>query len=181
MDKRCGQLETLLHPAGELVGAVAPPVFQAQFLEERVRPARRLTSGHAVQPAEMHDLVTSRHPWVEPAFLRHVAPVAAVLLAHQAAVISHLAVVRAQHPEHDPQERRLASAVWPEQTGDHPWHHVEAHSVEGHPVDEGVPDVVDLEGHAATLPTAGPTDDQPAPRMTNRPRGVLGVAVAAET
>ena len=90
------------------------------------RPARRLlgtdrATCRSARPGHR------RHPRVEPAFLRHVAPVATVLLAHKAAVVHHLSAVGTQHSEHDPQQRRLAGAVGPEQPCDHPRHDGEAH------------------------------------------------------
>jgi hypothetical protein len=56
-----GQLETLLHTARELVGAIAPPIFQTQLAEKRVRPAARVTTRQPVQPPEMGDLPASGH------------------------------------------------------------------------------------------------------------------------
>jgi hypothetical protein len=112
---------------------------------------RRITTGQAVQPPEVHDLVTGRHSWVEPAFLWHVAPVAVVLLAHRTAVIPHLAAVGAQHPEHDSKQRCLAGTVRSKQPGDHPRRDVKTHFVEGQPVAEGVCDVSNLQPDGPTL------------------------------
>jgi hypothetical protein len=142
-----GQLETLLHAARELVGAIIPPVFETELREQRVSFACRVTTGQSVQSSEMGDLVASWHPWIEAALLGHVAPLPAVLLTHWAAVVPNLAAVGAQHPEHDSQQRGLARTVGPEQPGDHPRRDVEAHPVQSGSVAERVCNVVNLEPH----------------------------------
>jgi hypothetical protein len=146
-----GQLEALLHAAGEPVGAVSPPVVQAQLLEQPAGSPRRVPTGQPVQPPEVDDLVTGRHPGVEPTFLRHVPPATAGLLADGTAVVAHLAAVGVEHPEHDAQQRRLAGTVRAEQAREHPRRDVEAHSVEGHSVAEGACDVENLKPHGSTL------------------------------
>src|ERR1035437_8907082 len=98
----------------------------------------------------MGDLVARWHPRIEPALLRHVAPLPAVLLTYWVAVVPNLAAVGAQHPEHDSQQRGLARTVRPKQPGDHPRRDVEAHPGQSGSVAERVCNVVNLEHHRQT-------------------------------
>src|SRR5450759_5062385 len=73
--------------SGNIDRATPQPPFGSDMTADCV------TAGQPVQTPEVGDLVTGRHTWIESAFLRHVAPMAAVLLAHGTTVVQHLASV----------------------------------------------------------------------------------------
>jgi hypothetical protein len=88
-------------------GAVGQP--------EALEPARRGRTGpalvHPVQQAEVGELLSDRHPGIEPAFLGHVSEPQPLLERDRPPVPQDVARVRLDEPEHGPHCSRLAGAV----------------------------------------------------------------------
>jgi hypothetical protein len=74
-----------------------------------MRPGLR--AGHAVKLAEVCQLLGQSHLRIQAALLGHVADPPARREIERLAVPAHLALVGAEHPEHDPHRRGLARAV----------------------------------------------------------------------
>jgi hypothetical protein len=87
-------------------------------LSLRLRQAQGLGPRHALQRREEHELLLHHHPWIEPAFLRHVADAVAGGLIGGPAEDLDRARVGAQDV-HDHAERRgLPRAVGAQQSED---------------------------------------------------------------
>ena len=67
------ELGLLLHALRELVHLALAPGGEAQALEPRGQPARRLRPRHALDLGHEHELLLHDHARVEAALLRHVA------------------------------------------------------------------------------------------------------------
>ena len=145
--ERSRELESLLHPAGERVGAVVPAFGEPELVEHDAGPLGRVVAGKAVQPPEVDDLLAGRHRRIETSLLRHVAPAAAILPAHLPPAEADLAAVGREHCEQDAEQCRLAGAVRTEEPGEHARCDVERDAVERDPTAERVRDVTDLELH----------------------------------
>ncbi len=148
VDEGGRQLEPLLHPPGQFVGAVAPTVAQPELLEEGTSPRRRVRSGQAVQTREMDDLLPCGHRRIEAALLRHVAPRPAVAQVRDPLPIqADLTPVGGEYSEQDAHQGRLAGAVGAEQAGEAARLDGAGHARQGLPLPEGVPHVTNVECH----------------------------------
>ena len=67
-----------------------------------------------MQPSEVLDLLTDRHPWVQAALLGHVAEAQPLGQPDRPSVPQHLAAVELDEPE-DRARGRLPGAVWAEE------------------------------------------------------------------
>ena len=117
--ERRRKLRPLLVAMRELLQLRRRPLGKAEPLQPRLRGRPRLVCVHAVQAAEVGDLLGDRHPRIETALLRHVAEAQPVLELHRPPIPEHLARIRLDQPEDRAHRRRLAGAVRPEEA-EHP-------------------------------------------------------------
>ena len=112
-DECCGQLDPLLVAQAEGLQLGVAPVGET----EPVQPAERGLPGfrarHAVQLAEVGELLRHVHLGIQAAFLGHVADAAPGLERQGYAQPAHHAGIRREHAQRDPHRRRLAGAVAP--------------------------------------------------------------------
>ena len=109
------------------VGVLGDP----EALQPAERVAARSRRLHAVQRAEVDELVEDGHPRVQAALLGQVAPRPARHLADRPAVPADRPVVGDHDPEADPHRRRLARAVGAEEAEDLAAADLEGQAVEG--------------------------------------------------
>ena len=146
-----GQLQPLLHAAGQLVRPIRPPVTKAQLVEKASGRSGGLRTVDPVQSGEVDQLFPRGHRGVEAPLLGHVAPAAAIGGGHRMARPPRLSRIGIDDPEHDPHERGLACAVGSEEPHQHPGRDVEGHVVEDRPLGEGMRHLAHLE-HTTSLP-----------------------------
>jgi hypothetical protein len=142
VDESGGDLCALLVAEGQGIDGVVRPRAEFEPLEQTGRACRCITSGHAVQPTEVGDLLGHLHLRVEPTLFRHVPEDSPVIAAERRPAQAHRAGIGRQHAEDDPHRRRLAGTVSPDESGDAAVTDGETHLVErgsiavclGHPV-----------------------------------------------
>ena len=110
-----------------------------------------------MQAAEVDDLLAGRHPGIESALLRHVAPAAPVVPGRAAPVDRDLAAVCVEHSEQHAQQRRLPRPVRAEEPRSTPGATSNGDAVERDPVAERVGDVAELEPHPPDARRAAPS------------------------
>ena len=131
VDERRGELHPLLVAERELLDLRVEPLAEPEAFEQGAAGVDRARAAHAVQAAEVLQLLEHLHARVEAAFLRHVAEALAHRRINLAPVETDLAGVQAGDAEHGAHRRRLARAVGPEEADDLLRGHGEAHPVEG--------------------------------------------------
>src|SRR5690606_9611049 len=88
-----------------------PALGEAEPFDQVVGGAAGAVRGHAVQPAEVLELLADPHLGVEAAFLRHVAEPAAGGEVEGTVLPAHLAPVWLEHAHDDAHGRGLAGPV----------------------------------------------------------------------
>ena len=129
-----GELDPLLVPQRQGFDLAGSPVSHPEHAQPPVGSHLRLRGKHAVEPAQVHELVAHGHPRVQAALLGHVSELPPILRTDQLSSPPDLATVQVHQPEHRPHGRRLARAVRPEEAhhlpgGDHHGQPVERHHV----------------------------------------------------
>ena len=143
-DECGGQLDALLVAQAERLEVGVAPVGET----EPVQPAERGLPGfrarHAVQLAEVGQLLGHAHLGIEAALLGHVADAAAGLEGQGHAQPAHHAGIRREHAQHDPHRGRLAGAVAPDEAEQLAGADVEGEVLHGDDVAVALRDLVDL-------------------------------------
>ena len=73
-------LHLLLHPLGELIDALVPPVGPLEPSEELAGSSLGLATTHPLESSQVDDLLPDLHLGVEPTLLGEVADTAEILL-----------------------------------------------------------------------------------------------------
>ena len=181
VEDRRDELDLLLVALRQLLGAARRVLGDAEAIQPAERVPARPRRLHAVQRAEVDELVEDVHPRVEPALLGQVAPRAARHLADRPAVPADRTVVGDDDPEADPHRRRLARAVGAEEAEDLAATDLEGQAVEGRRAAEALGDVVDLEAHRRRIARFQATQVRPVAVRTTSASSAGASAMSATT
>ncbi len=144
-DQCGGQLDPLLVAEAERLEIVVGPVLQAKAIKPANGRDPRRRAGHAVELAEVRQLVGQSHFRVQPALLGHVPDPASRREVERDAIPSHLARVGAEDAEYDPHRGGLARAVAPDKTEQLAGMDVEREVLHGDGLPVSLRDSTDLE------------------------------------
>ena len=171
--ERRGDLRALLVAERQRLDVVVQALAEPELLEQRGGARRGIRPLEAVQAREVDDVLDHLHRRVQPALLGHVAEAAAVGRGQRRAAEQHLAVVLAEHAEHDAHGGGLAGAVAADEAGEPAGRDREGDVIEHPPVAVALGDAAEFQlscGHASTVAEVLGSEASPARRRSSRGR-----------
>ena len=167
-DEGRGQLDPLLVAQAERLELGVAPVGEAEAVQPAERGLPGFRARHAVQLAEVGELLRHVHLGIQAAFLGHVADAASGLERQGRPAEAHHAGIGREHAQHDPHRRRLAGAVAPHEAEHLAGRDLEGQSVERDDVPVPLRDPVDLEDPSVVVHLADVADASHEIRILDR-------------
>ena len=131
MENRGDELDFLLHPLGEFLHRLVPPLHNPELLEFRPQTLIGFIFTKSLQTREIHCLFPRLHLLVETAFFGKVTHLVGIVSGKRMVFEKNLAHVRKGDAHEHPDQGRFAGSVGSQQTENAPLRHGQGNVVKG--------------------------------------------------